>query len=262
MVWCYKENDTATRYFPRKHDVILYYARSDRHAFNVQRGDFTEAQLKRYNIVREDGSRWANMKGKLRKLAGGAKIRDWWPDIPIAQAKERTGYPTQKPLSLLTRIIAAGSNPGDVVLDPFCGCATACVAAEGHGRMWVGIDVGAKAAQLVDMRINDQLGNLLFKCVHRKARPKRTDLGRLPPYNCPANRKRLYGEQGGNCNGCGVHFEARNLEVDHIIDRDSGGTDHLSNLQLLCGNCNRVKGNRGMEYLVTKMQMAAPRNWR
>ena len=66
---------------------------------------------------------------------------------------------------------------------------------------------------------------------------------RPPRYNCPENRKLLYGQQEGYCPGCSTHFEIRNLEVDHIIARQSGGTDHISNLQLLCGHCNRVKGN-------------------
>ena len=66
---------------------------------------------------------------------------------------------------------------------------------------------------------------------------------------------KLYGEQSGNCAGCHRHFEARNLEVDHIIARNKGGTDHIENLQLLCGNCNRIKGDRGMEYLMAKLQI-------
>ena len=68
----------------------------------------------------------------------GNPVDTIWDDIkPIqAQSPERTGYPTQKPLALLERIIQASSNEGDVVLDPFCGCATACVAAEKLGRQW------------------------------------------------------------------------------------------------------------------------------
>ena len=61
-------------------------------------------------------------------------------------AKERVGYPTQKPLKLLERIVLASSNEGDMVLDPFCGCATACVAAQKLGRQWVGIDISPKGA--------------------------------------------------------------------------------------------------------------------
>ena len=57
--------------------------------------------------------------------------------------------------------------------------------------------------------------------------------------------------------GCGTHFEMRHLEVDHIIARNKGGTDHLDNLQLLCGHCNRTKGDRGVVYLRKKLQLAA-----
>ena len=67
--------------------------------------------------------------------------------------KERTGYPTQKPLKLLERIIQASTNEGDTILDPFCGCATACVAAERLGRKWLGIDVSIKAYELIQNRL-------------------------------------------------------------------------------------------------------------
>ena len=68
-------------------------------------------------------------------------------------SKERVGYPTQKPLALLDRIIEASSNPGDIIFDPFCGCATACVAADRLERQWVGIDLSPLAAQLVETRM-------------------------------------------------------------------------------------------------------------
>lgn len=70
------------------------------------------------------------------------------------------------------------------------------------------------------------------------------------PYNDVRNKKHLYGEQGGYCNGCETHFEMRHFHVDHIIPRAKGGTDHVSNLQLLCGNCNSIKGDRPHEYLL------------
>ena len=68
----------------------------------------------------------------------GIPLQDLWDDIPPVLGNERIGYPTQKPLPLLEHIIKASSNEGDVVLDPFCGCATACVAAENLGRRWIG----------------------------------------------------------------------------------------------------------------------------
>ena len=173
----------------------------------------------------------------------------------MPSAKERLGYPTQKPLKLLTRILLASSDPGDTVFDPFCGCGTTLVAADDLQRSWVGIDISAKAADLVVERIEERQG-LFRDIVHRSDIPKRTDLGRIPVYNSTVNHKHLYGEQGGDCAGCSTHFAAQHLEVDHIIAVAKGGTHHLSNLQLLCGHCNRVKGDRGMEYLRSKLQMA------
>ena len=169
----------------------------------------------------------------------------------MPSSKERIGYPTQKPIALLERIVQASSTEGSVVLDPFCGCATTCVVAHALDRQWTGTDISPKAAELVRIRIDD----LTRKIVHRTDIPRRTDLGRLPRYNGPANKRQLYGEQEGNCAGCAMHFEARNLEVDHIIARGKGGTDHIEHLQLLCGSCNRIKGDRGMEYLRAKLQL-------
>ena len=184
----------------------------------------------------------------------GIPLQDVWIDISPALGKQRTGYPTQKPLSLLHRIIETSSNPGDMVLDPFAGCATACIAAEQLDREWIGIDISPKAAELVERRMRDELG-LFYQGACRTDIPKRMDLGKLPRYNSSKNRTLLYGQQQGHCAGCGTHFEARHLEVDHIISRAKGGTDHIENLQLLCGSCNRIKGDRGMEYLRAKLQL-------
>ena len=104
----------------------------------------------------------------------GVPLQDLWVDIgPLApQAKERIGYPTQKPLALLERIIKASSNEGDVVLDPFCGCATACVAADKLGRRWIGIDISPKAVELVNMRLQEAMGDLF----HNRWFTARTDI--------------------------------------------------------------------------------------
>ena len=73
--------------------------------------------------------------------------------------KERTGYPTQKPLALLERIIKASSNEKDIVLDPFCGCATTCIASEKLNRQWAGIDISVKAYELVKERLEKEVAN-------------------------------------------------------------------------------------------------------
>ena len=189
----------------------------------------------------------------------GISVRDIWIDIaPInSAAAERIGYPTQKPLGLLERIVKASSNVGDMVLDPFCGCATTLVAADRLQRDWVGIDLSAKAAELVVQRVETDQG-LWRNIVHRTDIPQRTDLGPLPAYNSAANKQQLYGQQGGDCAGCGTHFQPQHLTVDHIIAQSKGGTDHIDNLQLLCGHCNSIKGDRGMEYLKSKLQLASP----
>ena len=90
----------------------------------------------------------------------GIPLQDLWTDIkPIgAQAAERLGYPTQKPQALLERIIEASSNPGDIVLDPFCGCGTTIHAAQKLGRQWIGIDVTYLAINLIKRRLKDAFG--------------------------------------------------------------------------------------------------------
>ena len=100
----------------------------------------------------------------------GKPLQDLWSDIPPVSpaARERIGYPTQKPIALLNRIIEASSNPGDVVLDPFCGCATACVAADNLQREWVGIDISPKAVELVHMRLRDTLGESCSPWCHAR----------------------------------------------------------------------------------------------
>jgi len=87
-------------------------------------------------------------------------IGNLWDDIPPiqAQAAERLGYPTQKPLALLERIIKASSNPNDIVLDAFCGCGTALVAAENLGRQWIGIDISPTACRVMAKRLRDVCG--------------------------------------------------------------------------------------------------------
>ena len=86
----------------------------------------------------------------------GAHVGDIIVDIYRVTGDEDVGYPTQKPLALLERIIKASSDEDDVVLDPFAGCATACVAAERLGRQWVGIDLSPKAVELVQYRLKQQ----------------------------------------------------------------------------------------------------------
>ena len=187
----------------------------------------------------------------------GRTATDDWNDITQTAGSERIGYPTQKPLALLERIIKASSNEGDMVLDPFCGCATACVAAENLGRQWVGIDLSEKAVELVNMRLQQSMGSLFHHgyVTHRTDIPQRTDIDAPIPYR--QNAHVLFGQQEGRCAGCKTVFDFKLFEVDHVVPRSRGGHDHIDNLQMLCSHCNRLKGDRPQEYLVSRLKEMA-----
>ena len=144
-----------------------------------------------------------------------------------------------------------------MVLDPFCGCATACVAAEKLGRQWVGIDLSEKAVELVNMRLQQSMGSLFHHgyVTHRTDIPRRTDIDAPIPYR--QNKHVLFGQQEGHCNGCRGDFPFKLFEVDHMVPRSRGGTDHLDNLQLLCSHCNRLKGDRDQAYLMARLKEMA-----
>ena len=206
-------------------------------------------------LVHYSSTGLASQKRYLDEMQG-VPVDTIWDDVqPLqAQSKERIGYPTQKPLALLERIIKASSNEGEIVLDPFCGCATACVAAENLGRRWIGIDISLKAVELVNMRLQQSMGDLFHNrlVTARTDIPVRTDIEAPVPYR--QNKHVLFGQQEGRCNGCRSEFPFRVLEVDHIIPRGGGGQDNIENLQLLCAHCNRVKGDRPQEYLVARLR--------
>ena len=183
------------------------------------------------------------------------------------------GYPTQKPLDLYERFIKASSNEGDIILDPFAGCATTCVAAERLNRQWVGIDIWDKAHDVVIDRMKKEgliaIGeqgkkeirqvklfeeNLIFT----KELPKRTDDGQtaspflkvkknvLEPQDKKMSRSEMVAyllEQDGiKCQGCDRTFDdSRYLELDHNTPRADGGINHISNRILLCSPCNKLK---------------------
>ena len=157
-----------------------------------------QSVLKRLKMLDQAGLIAFTSKGtpELKRYlaaSSGQIPPDIWTDIPPvnSQAKERTGYPTQKPIALLERIIRASSNPGDMVLDPFCGCATALVAADRLQREWAGVDLSPLAIKLVDDRVAEGRG-LWGGATALTEPPKRTDLGRpaeLPDTSPPPLRR-------------------------------------------------------------------------
>ena len=198
----------------------------------------------------------------------GRPVQSFWNDIDAinSQARERTGWRTQKPLALLERIINASSNPGDLVLDPFCGCATACIAAEKLGREWIGIDIVPQAAQVLTERAKRELQIPLadddgngwedWTPLMSTERPNRTDdLTLHSPTDPQSDKELLYASQERRCLGCEYELPLHVLTIDHITPRSRGGLDSIGNLQLLCHACNAIKGNRSMEYLKGQLQV-------
>lgn len=116
-----------------------------------------DAQNRLYYPKKEDGR--LRLKSYQDELPG-IQLQDIWTDLPSlgGTSPERLGYPTQKPVALLERIISASSNPGDVVLDPFCGCGTTVHAAQKLGRQWIGIDVTPLAINLIKRRLSEAFG--------------------------------------------------------------------------------------------------------
>ena len=220
-----------------------------------------------------------NGRPRIKKYLDEMKgdiVTDMWDDIiPLnSMSNERTGYPTQKPLELYERIIKASSNESDIVLDPFCGCATTCVAAEKLRRQWVGIDIWNKAHQTVINRLKNEChlagpegdrADLLIKSgdiTYAKKPMKRTDDGRiavpflktkektipLEPPGVKMTRDEMYAhllaKNGLKCQGCDREFDhLRYLELDHNTPRADGGINHISNRILLCSPCNRLKSH-------------------
>ena len=241
---------------------------------------YTEGRI----LLKRDGTpRLDGLKVYLDELPG-KQIPAIWTDIPRIgnTSKERLGYPTQKPLALLERIIKASSKPDDVILDPFCGCATTCVAAESLQRQWIGIDLSPKAVELVKMRLARDLGMtentglLGDKVIHRTDIPTREVPDEPRPIHAETlfgtrseiervlsevelrqyrtYKHTLFGLQEGKCNGCEVLFPFRNMTIDHIRPRSRGGSDAPDNLQLLCGACNSTKSNRTQEDLIGSLR--------
>ena len=259
----------VAKYKPGKaHETILAYAvKYGTHLYNVQYLPYSDSYLKWFKYKDDDGRKYRTRtrRGKLLRQyldeSPGVPLHDTWMDISHLYTSqgwfpgnrdEITGYPTQKPLALLERIIKASSNPDDVVLDPFCGCATTLVAAHNLERKWIGIDISPKAVDLVQVRLRDAQRPMFSDVIARNDIPVRTDIADAPPYR--TQKHTLFGLQEGYCAGCRATFQFRNFTIDHIVPQSKGGTDHIDNLQLLCGYCNSKKGNRSMSELLADLR--------
>ena len=150
IIWGYRTQGISMNWWPRKHDIIFMYIKSLEYVYypSMERQYYKKAF--RHTKMDEKGKYYVD-----------TYIRDVWDHDEtkpiISQSHERRGYPTQKPLKLLERIIKSSSKENDVVLDPFCGCATTCIASEKLNRKWIGIDISIKAYDLVRERLTEEV---------------------------------------------------------------------------------------------------------
>ena len=154
IVWWYKSMSPIKRDFPRKHEIILRYTKSKNWVFNIQRQPYAQSTLQRFK-----SSCHFYKSDFYKPHPDGMPIPSVW-DMPMLNscAKERLGYPTQKPVALYERMIKASSHQGDIVLDPFAGSGTTLDAAESLGRHWIGIDIGETAIETIINRMRHRHG--------------------------------------------------------------------------------------------------------
>lgn len=178
IVWSYKRWSNSKKGLLNSHQIIFFYSKSSDYKFNTLYMDYSPTT----NIDQILQERERNKNGKsiykkdengnivLGKEKKGVPLSDIW-DIPYLnpKAKERTGYPTQKPVLLLNQIINISTDEGDLVLDPFCGSGTTCVSAKLLNRNYIGIDISKDAVDLANLRLNEMIvteSNLLKKGIH------------------------------------------------------------------------------------------------
>lgn len=258
IVWHYSNLSAAKRHFPRKHDTILVFAKKKGiHTFNPDdvRVPYSESSK---NRVKYKGSGFAK-KAKGSWINKDGKIPDSVWEIPLLKGNERSGWATQKPLKLYTRMILASSNPGDVVFDPFCGCATTLVAAENAGRQWVGCDRHPEAKKQIIKQLEklnegseDWQRKVNIIDVKRDGLPKR-QRKMLTAKQRESAFSYLFTKQDGKCLGCGHAPGKKYMHIDHNRPIARGGDNEIGNLQLLCGPCNIKKGKGTMEELLKKL---------
>ena len=163
IIWYYHRWTAASHSFQKMHDNIFRYTKSGDFTFNVQYRQHGDWIKKDYTHVDVDGRRWRHSGGKSKrgrkvyydpKTNKGVSLDDVWEINRVGStAKERVGYPTQKPEELLERIVKSSSNEGDIVLDPFTGGGTTCKVAKMNGRKYIGIDISEQACEISRNRL-------------------------------------------------------------------------------------------------------------
>ncbi len=176
IVWCYTQGGRSVKDFPRKHDVILRFSKTKKCFFNpsqikIPYDLYSKKSSSSFTKQDADGRFYKEIfgPGKQKKYKyyqdEGKTPYDWWTDIhqmtgrtAVAEGSEALGYPTQKPIALLNRIVKASCPKGGMVLDPFCGCGTTIASAIENNADWIGVDISYDAIELIEKRVEKQVG--------------------------------------------------------------------------------------------------------
>ena len=159
IAWCYPPKGRGPKFgFHNKHDTIFLYGKAAGGGFfDRPYTELDDYQKGKFSKTDEKGRKYKEYKGKRTYLdeSPGRPVPSWWEDIAVAgqSRTEYLGYDTQKPVALMRRIIKASSRPGEVVLDPFCGCGTTIAACHELERQFVGIDVARSSRQVIERRM-------------------------------------------------------------------------------------------------------------
>jgi len=171
IVWLYTSGGKGNRRFARKHDVIFFYTKSQEYTFNVDavRIPYSDKTLANY----KPGLMGSTYTAEVKLNPGGKVPEDYWP-IAVASKStiEYLGYPTQKPETLLERIIRASSNEGDLILDAYCGCGTSVAVAQRLKRKWIGIDITYQSISLVLRRLEAAFGKNVLNAISLDGIPR------------------------------------------------------------------------------------------
>ena len=293
IAWCYPPGGAGPKQaFHRKHDVILFYSAGD-NFFSRPYKPLTKKQESKFSKRTEDGRRYKEFKSGSETYKTfldehkGSPVPSWWSDIPSlgqTMSSETTGYPTQKPVALAERIIKTATNEGDVVLDPFAGCAYVPVAAEKNKRQWIACDISIRALTVLKRQFQkfdysvdgetaeDKIGIRIAETFTRSPfqMPERTDedpteipeIPSLPakPFKVPASdipepeMKRLLLElsdyQAWCCGFANrmpkgeIKKTTANFHLDHIDPKSQRGSNQIMFRAPLCPEHNQKKKDR------------------
>ncbi|MGI9461511.1 MAG: DNA methyltransferase [Alphaproteobacteria bacterium] len=186
IIWAYRTGGVSKKYhLAKKHDIIFWYSKEKKFFMNAMKEKQYLQKKFMDSKIDEDGNIFIDtylrdiLEDVIEIVDNNKVIKEYNTRPVLNLSKERTGYPTQKPVGLISLLIDLATNEDDMVLDPFCGCATTCIAAEKLGRNWVGIDVSQKAYELVKIRLKKEVPPDFFRGEPHftTTPPTRSDMG-------------------------------------------------------------------------------------